>query len=44
MKNYCLLSLLIILSLNSQENKQILGKWDLEVEIDGIIARSWLEV
>ena len=44
MKNYCLLFLLIILSLNSQENKQILGKWDLEVEIDGKIAPSWLEV
>ena len=34
----------MILSLNSQENKQILGKWDLEVEIDGKIAPSWLEV
>ena len=44
LKNYCLFFALIAFSGAAQEDKDLIGKWDLEVEMNGKIAPSWLEV
>jgi hypothetical protein len=44
LKNYYLFFALIAFSGAAQEDKDLIGKWDLEVEMNGKIAPSWLEV
>ncbi len=44
LKTYCLFILLFVASIQAQGIKDIIGKWDLEVEMNGKIAPSWLEV
>lgn len=44
LKNYYLFFALIAFSGVAQEDKDLIGKWDLEVEMNGKTAPSWLEV
>ncbi len=44
MKNFTILFLLISLSTIAQNTKELIGSWDLEVDMNGKIYPSWLQV
>ena len=44
LKNCCVLFLFSVFAVNAQDVKELIGKWDLEVEMNGKLAPSWLEV